>query len=75
MENAGISFVHQELNLFNDLKAYENIFLGREYTNRVGTLQAGRMHLLGVVEVLVVGGIWGSVLLYRTYKASRQALQ
>lgn len=43
MENAGISFVHQELNLFNDLKAYENIFLGREYTNRVGTLQAGRM--------------------------------
>ena len=26
-ENAGIAFVHQELNLFNDLKVYENIFL------------------------------------------------
>jgi len=42
----------------------------------VGQLpQVYGMHLLGVVEVLVVGGIWGSVLLYRTYKASRQALQ
>ena len=25
-ENLGIAFVHQELNLFNDLKVYENIF-------------------------------------------------
>ena len=29
-ENLGIAFVHQELNLFNDLKVYENIFLGKE---------------------------------------------
>ena len=29
-ENMGIAFVHQELNLFNDLKVYENIFLQRE---------------------------------------------
>ena len=28
IEDAGIAFVHQELNLFNDLLAYENIFLG-----------------------------------------------
>ena len=28
----GIAFVHQEINLFNDLKAYENIFLGQELT-------------------------------------------
>ena len=31
-ENLGIAFVHQELNLFNDLKVYENIFLQKEYT-------------------------------------------
>jgi len=29
-EELGIAFVHQELNLFNDLKVYENIFLGKE---------------------------------------------
>lgn len=29
-EAAGIAFVHQELNLFNDLKVYENIFLNKE---------------------------------------------
>lgn len=32
-EAAGIAFVHQELNLFNDLKVYENIFLNKEYIN------------------------------------------
>lgn len=42
-EELGISFVHQELNLFNDLKVYENIFLGREYTNRFGKLDKKRM--------------------------------
>ena len=28
----GISFIHQELNLVNDLKVYENLFLNRELT-------------------------------------------
>lgn len=27
---AGIAFIHQELNLVNDLNVYENLFLGRE---------------------------------------------
>lgn len=31
MEKAGIAFVHQELNVINDLTVYENIFLCREY--------------------------------------------
>ncbi|MDO5561038.1 MAG: sugar ABC transporter ATP-binding protein [Oscillospiraceae bacterium] len=31
-ENAGIAFVHQELNLFNDLRVFENIFLCKEIT-------------------------------------------
>lgn len=28
--NAGVAFIHQELNLVNDLNIYENLFLGRE---------------------------------------------
>ncbi|MEY8354032.1 sugar ABC transporter ATP-binding protein [Lachnospiraceae bacterium 54-53] len=42
-EELGIEFVHQELNLFNDLKVYENIFLGKEYGNRFGKLNKRRM--------------------------------
>jgi ribose transport system ATP-binding protein len=29
-EKAGITFVHQEMNLFNDLLVFENLFLGKE---------------------------------------------
>ena len=39
IEDAGIAFVHQELNLFNDLLAYENIFLGAEETTPWGSLK------------------------------------
>ena len=39
LEDAGIAFVHQELNLFNDLLAYENIFLGAEETTPWGSLK------------------------------------
>lgn len=42
-EAAGIAFVHQELNIFNDLKVYENLFLGKEYTGRFGKLDKQRM--------------------------------
>lgn len=42
-EEMGIAFVHQELNLFNDLKVYENIFLGKEYCNKLGKLNKRRM--------------------------------
>lgn len=42
-ENAGIAFVHQELNLFNDLKVYENIFLRKEPINRFGFLDKKQM--------------------------------
>ena len=31
-ESAGIAFVHQEINVFNDLKVYENIFMRKEIT-------------------------------------------
>lgn len=39
IEDAGIAFVHQELNLFNDLLTYENIFLGAEETTPWGSLK------------------------------------
>lgn len=43
VEKAGIAFVHQELNLFNDLLAYENIFLGQEETGPVFSLKKKSM--------------------------------
>ncbi len=38
MESAGIAFVHQELNVINDLTVSDNIFLCRELKNRFGLL-------------------------------------
>ena len=42
-EKAGIAFVHQELNLFNDLRVYENIFLCNELTYKTGMLNRKEM--------------------------------
>ncbi|MBE5776585.1 MAG: sugar ABC transporter ATP-binding protein [Clostridiales bacterium] len=36
--NAGIAFIHQELNLINDLTVYENMFIGRELQKKSGLL-------------------------------------
>ncbi len=44
-ESVGIAFVHQELNLFNDLKVYENIFLRKELQTRFGMLKKKAMIL------------------------------
>ena len=41
--SAGIAFIHQELNLINDLPIYENMFLGREIKNKRGRLDLTRM--------------------------------
>jgi len=41
----GIGFVHQELNLINDLKIYENLFLGEEIINKWGTLNKPLMRI------------------------------
>lgn len=40
---AGIAFIHQELNLINDLPVYMNMFLGRELKNKRGRLDLERM--------------------------------
>ena len=39
MEEAGIAFVHQELNVINDLTVADNIFLCRELTNKAGLIR------------------------------------
>ncbi|HXG12228.1 MAG TPA: sugar ABC transporter ATP-binding protein [Gemmataceae bacterium] len=54
-EEAGISIIHQELNLVEQLSAAANIFLGREKRNRLGLLDDRAMEraagaLLGELE-------------------------
>lgn len=41
--SAGIAFIHQELNLVNDLSIYENMFIGRELKTRAGLLDQRAM--------------------------------
>lgn len=41
--SAGIAFIHQELNLVNDLAVYENMFIGRELKNKFGFLDTAAM--------------------------------
>lgn len=43
-QEAGVSIVHQELNLIPHLSIAENIFLGREPVNRLGLVDYTRMH-------------------------------
>lgn len=45
--DAGIAFIHQELNLINDLTVYENLFIGREkrhgmFLDRAAMIEASR---------------------------------
>ncbi|HHW73212.1 MAG TPA: sugar ABC transporter ATP-binding protein, partial [Firmicutes bacterium] len=40
---AGIAFIHQELNLINDLPVFENMFLGREIRSRLGRIDLEAM--------------------------------
>lgn len=37
-QDAGIGIIHQELNLIPELNIAENIFLGREFTNKLGCI-------------------------------------
>ena len=41
--DAGIAFIHQELNLINDLPVYENMFIGRELKKKSGLIDHRRM--------------------------------
>lgn len=44
-QQAGISIIHQELNLIPEISIAENIFLGREITNRFGRILWDQMHV------------------------------
>ena len=41
---AGIAFIHQELNLINDLPVYENMFIGRELKTKFGFVDHAAMY-------------------------------
>ena len=43
-QNEGIAIIHQELNLIPYLSVAENIFLGREFVNRIGLIDYKRMY-------------------------------
>lgn len=43
MEQAGIAFVHQEINVVNDLTVFENIYLNREIRNSFHLLDQKKM--------------------------------
>ncbi|KAE9529947.1 ribose ABC transporter ATP-binding protein RbsA [Testudinibacter aquarius] len=43
-EEAGISIIHQELNLIDNLTIAENIFLGCEFVNRFGKIDWAKMY-------------------------------
>lgn len=52
----GIAFIHQELNVINDLMVYENLFLGSEIMTRWGSLntkamQAKTKEILDIMQV------------------------
>lgn len=42
-QHYGIAFIHQELNVVNDLRVYENMFLGYEITKKYGNINAKEM--------------------------------
>lgn len=45
-ENDGIAFIHQELNIWPDMTVLENLFIGREITNKLGVLKTKEMKAL-----------------------------
>lgn len=55
----GIRFIHQELNLVNDLRVYENLFLGEELANRLGVIDRKEMRRKAeeVLKSVNLGGI------------------
>jgi len=42
-QHYGVAFIHQELNVVNDLRVYENMFLGYELINKFGRINAKEM--------------------------------
>lgn len=45
-EEAGIAFIHQELNIWPEMTVLENLFIGKEVTSAVGWLNSRKMKAL-----------------------------
>lgn len=54
-ENKRIAFIHQELNVLNDMSIVDNMFLGKEKKNRFGLLDKKTMVNLAKEKLLLLG--------------------
>jgi len=54
-ENYKIAFIHQELNVLNEMSIVDNMFLGRELTNRFGILKKKEMKALAKEKLELLG--------------------
>lgn len=73
-EAAGIAFVHQELNLFNDLTVAENLFLTREPVGPLGRIDKKRMHREAAALFASMGVEMDPALEVRYLKTSQKQL-
>lgn len=54
-ENLKISFIHQELNVLNDMSVVDNMFLGKELKNKLGFVDKKSMHKIARDKLLLLG--------------------
>ncbi len=54
-EKSKIAFIHQELNVLNEMSIVDNMFLGREITNRWGFVDKKKMEKLATEKLQMLG--------------------
>lgn len=54
-ENNGITFIHQELNIWPNLSILDNLFVGKEPCNCLGFLQQSKMRQLALAKCSEIG--------------------
>ncbi|PLR80547.1 sugar ABC transporter ATP-binding protein [Bacillus canaveralius] len=54
-ENMKIAFIHQELNVLNEMSIVDNMFLGKEIKNRLGLVDKKSMVKLAKEKLLLLG--------------------
>ena len=54
-ENKKIAFIHQELNVLNDMSIVDNMFLGKEITNKFGLLDKKTMYKKSKEKLIQLG--------------------
>ena len=73
-EEAGIAFIHQELNILPDLTVTENLFLGRELKSRFGVLKQAEMKRLAERELAELNVFMDVNQLARTLSVGQQQM-